>query len=120
MAVVGKVLVVGGSLAGMCCAIQMSKVGIAVDLVEIDPHWKSLGAGITITGPTLRALRTVGVLPEVMAAGATWNSMKVHDKAGTLLEEAPLHALGPDLPTTGAILRPLLHKILATKTQGSG
>jgi 2-polyprenyl-6-methoxyphenol hydroxylase-like FAD-dependent oxidoreductase len=120
MAAVGSVLVVGGSMAGMSCAIQMRKAGIAVDLVEIDPTWKAVGAGITITGPTLRALKTVGVLPEVLAAGATWNSMKVHDKAGTLLEEAPLHALGPDLPTTGAILRPLLHKILAAKTTASG
>jgi 2-polyprenyl-6-methoxyphenol hydroxylase-like FAD-dependent oxidoreductase len=120
MAAVGRVLVVGGSLAGMSCAIQMRKAGIAVDLVEIDPTWKALGAGITITGPTLRALKTLGVLPEVMAAGATWNSMRVHDKSGTLLEEAPLHAIGPDLPTTGAILRPLLHKILADKTRASG
>jgi len=120
MAAVGSVLVVGGSMAGMSCAIQLRKAGIAVDLVEIDPTWKAVGAGITITGPTLRALKTIGVLPEVLAAGATWNSIKVHDKAGTLLEEAPLHALGPDLPTTGAILRPLLHKILAAKTAASG
>lgn len=120
MAAIGRILVVGGSMAGMSCAIQMRKAGIAVDLVEIDPTWKALGAGITITGPTLRALKTVGVLSEVMAAGATWNSMRVHDKSGTLLEEAPLHAIGPDLPTTGAILRPLLHKILADKTRASG
>ena len=120
MAAVGRILVVGGSMAGMSCAIQMRKIGIAVDLIEIDPTWKALGAGITITGPTLRALKTVGVLPAVMAAGATWNSMRVHDKSGALLEEAPLHAIGPDLPTTGAILRPLLHKILADKTRESG
>jgi len=120
MAAVDRVLVVGGSMAGMSCAIQMRKAGIAVDLVEIDPTWKAVGAGITITGPTLRALKTIGVLPEVLAAGATWNSIKVHDKAGTLLEEAPLHAIGPDLPTTGAVLRPLLHKILAAATTASG
>ena len=120
MAAVDRVLVVGGSMAGMSCAIQMRKAGIAVDLVEIDPTWKAVGAGITITGPTLRALNTIGVLPQVLAAGATWNSIKVHDKAGTLLEEAPLHAIGPDLPTTGAVLRPLLHKILAAATTASG
>ena len=120
MAAVDRVLVVGGSMAGMSCAIQMRKAGIAVDLVEIDPTWKAVGAGITITGPTLRAIKTIGVLPEVLAAGATWNSIKVHDKAGTLLEEAPLHAIGPDLPTTGAVLRPLLHKILAAATTASG
>src|ERR1700691_3417851 len=70
---IGKVLIVGGGVAGMSCAIQMRKAGIAVDLIEIDPTWRSYGAGISITGPTLRALRTVGVLDEVLEAGATWN-----------------------------------------------
>ena len=50
MAAVGKVLVIGGGFSGMAAAIQMRKVGIAVDLVEIDPDWRPLGAGITING----------------------------------------------------------------------
>jgi 2-polyprenyl-6-methoxyphenol hydroxylase-like FAD-dependent oxidoreductase len=120
MAAIGKVLIVGGSLAGMSCAIEMRKAGIAVDLIEIDASWRSYGAGITITGPTLRALQTVGVLSEVTAAGATWNGVKVHDKSGKLLEEAPIPPLGRDLPSAGGIMRPLLHKILADKTRASG
>ena len=120
MAVVGRVLVVGGSVAGMSCAIQMRKAGIAVDLIEIDPSWRMYGAGITITGPTLRALRTIGVLGAVTAAGATWSGAKVFDKSGRLLEELTFPTLTSDLPATGGIMRPVLHKMLSTKTLESG
>jgi 2-polyprenyl-6-methoxyphenol hydroxylase-like FAD-dependent oxidoreductase len=111
-----KVLIVGGSVAGMSCAIQMRKAGFAVDLVEMDRDWKSYGAGLTITGPTLRALDTLGVLQPVLAAGATWNGLKVHDKAGALLEQITFPTLSDTLPATGGIMRPLLHKILSART----
>ncbi len=116
MASVSKALIVGGGVAGMSCAIQMRKAGIIVDLIDIDPHWRVYGAGITITGPTLRALQTIGVLNRVIAAGATWNGAKVHDKAGTLLDELVTPPLSPDLPATAGIMRPLLHNILSAKT----
>jgi len=120
VAAVGKILIVGGGVAGMSCAIQMRKAGIAVDLVEIDPSWRIYGAGITITGPTLRALRTIGVLDEVLAQGAAWNGAKVHDKAGTLLESVTFPPLAEDLPGTGGVMRPVLHKILSAKTLAAG
>jgi 2-polyprenyl-6-methoxyphenol hydroxylase-like FAD-dependent oxidoreductase len=113
-------LIVGGSVAGMSCAIQMRRAGLAVDLVEIDPTWRAYGAGITMTGPTLRALRTLGVLHEVIAAGATWNGAKVYSQAGVLLEDVTFPAIDEDLPSTGGIMRPALHKILSDKTMESG
>jgi 2-polyprenyl-6-methoxyphenol hydroxylase-like FAD-dependent oxidoreductase len=120
VAKVGKVLVIGGGIAGMCCAIQMRKAGVAVDLIEIDPEWRIYGAGITITGPTLRALRTVGVLDEVIAQGATWNGAKVHDQFGNLLEDVTFPPLAEGLPTTGGVMRPILQRILSAKTLAAG
>ncbi|MGA2190779.1 MAG: FAD-dependent oxidoreductase [Steroidobacteraceae bacterium] len=117
---VRKVLIVGGSVAGMSCAIQMRKAGLAVDLIEIDPAWRAYGAGITVTGPTLRALRTLGVLHQVIAAGATWDGAKIHDQAGVLLEEIAFPALALDVPANGGIMRPALHKILSERTLESG
>jgi 2-polyprenyl-6-methoxyphenol hydroxylase-like FAD-dependent oxidoreductase len=111
-----KVLVVGGSVAGMSCAIQLRKAGVEVDLIDIDPAWRMYGAGITITGPTLRVLRAVGVLDQVVAAGATWNGAKLHNEAGELLQEIPFPPLAPDLPATGGVMRPVLHKILSART----
>lgn len=120
MAIVDKVLIVGGGMAGMSCAIQMRKAGIDVDLIEIDPSWRIYGAGITITGPTLRALQTVGVLDEVVAQGATWNGVKVHDKSGRLLESVTFPPLAEGLPTTGGVMRPALHRILSAATLAAG
>jgi len=120
MARIDKALIIGGGIAGMSCAIQLRKIGIAVDLVEVDPDWRAHGAGLTITGPTLRALQTIGVLDEVKAHGATWSGAKVHDAQGKLLEEIPIPPLSVDLPATGGIMRPELHKILSARTLDAG
>ena len=44
VAAIDKVLIVGGGVAGMSCAIQMRKRGIEVDLIDIDANWRSYGA----------------------------------------------------------------------------
>ena len=45
-----KVLVIGGGFSGMTAAIQLRKAGADVELVEIDPGWRTYGAGITLAG----------------------------------------------------------------------
>ena len=116
MASVKKALIVGGGVAGMSFAIQLRKLGVEVDLVDLDPQWRSYGAGLTVTGPTLRALRSIGVVEEVIAQGATWNSIKVHNQAGEFLTMFDQQPIADGLPATGGIMRPVLHKILSTKT----
>ena len=41
---VRKVLIVGGGFSGMTAAIEFQRAGFQVDLVEIDPNWRSYGA----------------------------------------------------------------------------
>ncbi|MHB8287418.1 MAG: FAD-dependent monooxygenase, partial [Caulobacteraceae bacterium] len=120
MSLVKKVLIVGGGLGGMACAIQMRRAGVEVDLIDIDPQWRVYGAGITITGPTLRALRSLGVLDEVKANGGFWSGGKVFDRAGVLIEELSIPALDEEIPGNGGILRPVLHKILSERTRAVG
>lgn len=120
LASAGKVLVVGGSVGGMSAAISMRRAGFEVDLIDIDPNWRVYGAGITITGPTLRALRTLGVLDQVEANGATWDGAYVYTRDGKLVEELKFEKIDGTLPATGGIMRPVLHKILSTKTREVG
>jgi 2-polyprenyl-6-methoxyphenol hydroxylase-like FAD-dependent oxidoreductase len=115
-----KVLIVGGGIGGMSCAISLRRAGISVDLVEIDPAWKIYGAGITITGPTLRALQTLGVLDEIKQYGATWQGARVFTQSGDLIEELSSPPLGGGLPGNGGIMRPELHRILSTRTLAAG
>ncbi|MRV73774.1 NAD(P)-binding protein [Duganella sp. FT92W] len=121
MAMVNKVLVIGGGIGGMCSAIQLRKQGVEVDLVEIDPDWRVYGAGITISGPTLRAFREIGVLDEIMAHGWCADGFKVALPDGTVVAEYTTpRVAGPDVPGGGGIMRPVLARILANATRAAG
>ena len=50
-----SVLIVGGGFSGMAAALELRKTRADVAIVEIDPRWRSYGAGITLGAPTLRA-----------------------------------------------------------------
>ncbi len=122
MALVNKVLVIGGGVGGMCAAIQLRKQGIEVDLVEINPNWAPDGAGITISGPTLRALREVGVIDEVLRLGGHWSAVDICGPQGDVKMTVPVvPASGADdLPGAGGIMRPVLADILGHATQRAG
>jgi 2-polyprenyl-6-methoxyphenol hydroxylase-like FAD-dependent oxidoreductase len=118
---IGKALIVGGGFSGMSAAIQLRKVGVDVDLVEIDPGWRSYGAGITVGGAALRAFRTIGVLDEIMRLGAVTDGCDLFTSQGHFIAQLPTpRCAGGDVPGSGGIMRPVLAKILAEATRASG
>lgn len=122
MALVKKVLIVGGGIGGMCAAIMLRRQGTAVDLVEINPQWAPDGAGITISGPSLRSLREVGVVDEVLRRGGSWSAIDICDANGQLKITVPVaSALGAEnLPGGAGIMRTVLADILGEATQHAG
>ena len=116
-----KALVVGGGIGGMCAAIELRKRGVHVDLVEIDPQWRVYGAGITISGPTLRAFKSVGVLDAIMAQGWCADGLDLFLANGKQIDtlQSPRIA-GKEVPGAGGIMRPVLAGILADATRASG
>lgn len=115
------VLVIGGGFSGMATAIQCAKLGLAVDLVEIDPGWRSYGAGISIGGPTLRALRTIGVLDAFFERGHGGDGVNLYTAGGQPIGTLPTpRVAGEDVPGGGAIMRPVLADILANATRAAG
>ena len=118
---VKSVLVVGGGIAGMCAAIELRKRALAVDLVEADPQWSVYGAGITINGPSLRALDAIGVLPAILEQGAASDGLDLFLANGTPIGSIP--AAGPPgspIRGTAGIVRPALARILSTATAAAG
>ncbi|MBV8441188.1 MAG: FAD-dependent oxidoreductase [Hyphomicrobiales bacterium] len=105
----------------MSAAIQLRKAGAHVDLVEIDPGWRSYGAGISLGGATLRAFRTLGILDEFLERGAAADGVDLFTGSGHLIAKLPTPRIaGPDVPGGGAIMRPALAEILARETKASG
>lgn len=120
-ALIQSALVVGGGFSGMSAAIELRKRGIAVDLIEIDPQWRNYGAGISIGGPTLRALRTLGVLERFLEEGYACDGLDIFSPSGQLLTQVPTpRVAGDDVPGSGAVMRPVLAQILADATRASG
>ncbi|CCD89383.1 putative monooxygenase with FAD/NAD(P)-binding domain [Bradyrhizobium sp. ORS 285] len=121
MAVVSRVLTIGGGFSGMAAAIQMRRAGIAVDLVELDASWRPEGAGITVSGPTLRALDQIGVLGEFKRRGYLSDGVELFTPAGHRIGEIPTpKPVGSDVPGGGGIMRPELGRILADETRAAG
>lgn len=114
---VQRALVVGGGIGGMSTAISLRKQGIEVDLIDLDPQWRVYGAGITITGATLRAFKALGILDAVMEQAYTGEGIQICDVNGNPLHRVPTPvADGSDTPGCGGIMRPILHKILSSLT----
>lgn len=116
-----RILIIGGGFSGMSAAIELRKRGAEVDLVEIDPGWRSYGAGISLGGATLRAFRTLGVLDAFLQQGNASDGVQLCAPHGPKVAELPTPRLaGPDVPGGGAIMRPVLARILAEATRASG
>jgi 2-polyprenyl-6-methoxyphenol hydroxylase-like FAD-dependent oxidoreductase len=119
---VKRVLIAGGGIAGMALAIVLQRAGIAAEIAEIAKDWRVTGAGITITGPTLRALDRLGLLDAVIGQGYCYDATRICDAAGNVILASRVSGrpMGPRIPNGGGILRPVLHGILAAATRASG
>jgi 2-polyprenyl-6-methoxyphenol hydroxylase-like FAD-dependent oxidoreductase len=109
----GKILVVGGGVAGLTLAVAARRRGIDVEVAEIMPRWDILGVGISLTGPTLRALKSIGLIDQCVAVSFGFNRIVFADAAGGEVGALSMPPLsGPDYPATVAIGRPALHDVL--------
>jgi len=121
MRLVKTALVVGGGIAGMCTAIELRKRGVAVDLLELDKEWKVTGAGISINGAALRALKSIGVVEEVLELGAGSDGVNLCAANGTVVGQLPTPRIaGPDIAGAAGILRSVLAGILSRATVSAG
>lgn len=109
---IATALVVGGGIGGMATAISLAERGVAVELVDLDPEWRVYGAGITITGPTLRAYRHLGMLDAIKAEGAITSKTRLFRYDGTHILDLDEPVIEEGLPATGGIMRPVLHRIM--------
>lgn len=120
MAEVKNALIVGGGIGGMATAIRLAEQGIAVDLIDLDPEWRVYGAGITITGPTLRAYKRLGLIDAIKEHGAITNGSRIFRFDGLHLRDLDEPALEEGLPATGGIMRPVLHHIMQDRVRALG
>jgi 2-polyprenyl-6-methoxyphenol hydroxylase-like FAD-dependent oxidoreductase len=116
-----KVLIIGGGFSGMSAAMLLQRQGLQVTILELDPNWQTDGAGITISGPSLRAIEQIGLLDEFKQNGAITQGVDMCMADGTFIQTIDTPAVpGSSVVGGGGIMRPVLAKILAKHTLDAG
>ncbi|MDT8910164.1 FAD-dependent monooxygenase [Amycolatopsis sp. PS_44_ISF1] len=113
-------LVVGAGIGGLVAANALARRGWAVEVVEIGAVGRTAGWGLTLTGPSLRALDTLGLAGRCLDGGYGM-SVTTHVDAAGVESPMPLpRLLGPDRPAMAGIARPDLHRILLDAARARG
>ncbi len=118
-----NIAIVGGGIGGMCAAIQLKKQGKNVTLIELKDTLKPIGAGITLSAATLRALRDIGIVDKLFKIACGFSQFDMYTSEGIKIAEVPVKpAIGAeDLPATGmGILRTVLAETLEKKLRELG
>lgn len=117
---VTKALVIGGGYSGMTAAISLRRAGVAVTLIEIDPGWRTYGAGISLNGATFRLFAGLGIMEAFLEVGATCEGVHMRGPDDRIVLELPTPPMGPGIPGSGGVMRPVLARILADQVRAAG
>ncbi|QDZ13598.1 FAD-dependent oxidoreductase [Humibacter ginsenosidimutans] len=116
-----NIAVVGGGIAGLTAATALSRQGHRVEVLERQSEWPAVGWGLTLTGPALRALRSIGLDQACIAVGYPIDSINNCDVRGVTFHTVePPSLLGPGEPVMVGIGRPALSRVLREAAQNAG
>ncbi len=122
MASISKALIVGGGIAGLSCAVSLSRAGVHCDVVEVGNSWG--GASIGITGRAADALGELGIHEECLAASTPFprdsTVASQFDATGQLVSPGPPRPDWPGSKLGMGVYRSALLKSLADAAKRQG
>jgi len=114
-----SVLIIGGGIGGLAAATALASLGVAVTVAEKRPGNQVLGVGINQPANSLRVLRDLGVLDDILADGYLIDRTSFFDHKGTLVADIP-SSLGGDVPANCALRRSALADVLYNAATAAG
>ena len=100
MAGIGRILVVGGEIAGLSVAAALHRKGLTPELVERSTAWPAIGAGINLPANGVRVLRALDAVAGIERFGAV-----IRRWGGSLISAAKCSAR-PISTTSGSMSGP--------------
>src|SRR5580692_710715 len=120
MSKIRRVLVVGGGVGGLTAAAALARRGVEVVLIERRQSFDVPGVGLGQPANALRIYDALGVLPELLASGFSYDRMFIFDPNRELIVEHKF-LLGDDrVPAFCALSRLRLHEILLAAAERAG
>jgi len=110
-----RILIIGGGIAGLTTALALQKMNLDFIVLEAVPEIKAVGAGISLAGNAMRALKKLGVDEEVKRRGHLISSMIIEDDKGKRISIMDAEKLSREHGLDNvAIHRADLHQVLLT------
>jgi 2-polyprenyl-6-methoxyphenol hydroxylase-like FAD-dependent oxidoreductase len=117
---VGRVLVVGGGIGGLTAATAFAQRGVEVVLIERRAGFDVPGVGLGQPANALRIYAALGVLPEILASGFSYDRMYIFDRDRELIVEHKFLLGDKTVPAFCALSRLRLHEILLAAAKRAG
>jgi len=115
-----RVLVVGGGVGGLTAATAFAQRGVEAVLIERRPAFDIPGVGLGQPANALRIYDALGVLPEVLASGFSYDHMCIFDPGRELIVRHKFLLGDERIPAFCALSRLRLHEILLAAAQRAG
>jgi len=114
MADCGRILIVGGGIAGLTLATALHQLGFRPEVVERSPNWESIaiGAGIGVQPNGMRIMNALDMGPAIEERGWIIRRWRFCDQQGGLLSETDLERLWGGVGSWVSIARTDLHDVL--------
>ncbi|CAL9286776.1 FAD-dependent monooxygenase [Streptomyces sp. SudanB182_2057] len=86
-----NIAIAGGGIGGLAAALACARSGLTVQVLERNPDFTELGAGIQLAPNAFRALDLLGVAEQVRASAVPVDSLRLLDaRSAATLAELPL------------------------------
>jgi 2-polyprenyl-6-methoxyphenol hydroxylase-like FAD-dependent oxidoreductase len=113
-------LVIGGGVGGLTAATALAQRGVEVVLIERRPTFDVPGVGLGQPANALRVYDALGVLPEILTTGFSYDRMCIFDANRELIVEHKFLLGDETVPATCALSRLQLHEILLGAARRAG
>ncbi len=122
MAKVERAMIVGAGIAGLAAYTSLAQDGIEAEVIERTPDVDVYGVGICQPANSLRVLKRMGVLEEILDTGWAFDKWLFFDQDENLVVEVPsLLGRGEDgVPAEVGLMRPELHRVLIEAAEREG
>jgi 2-polyprenyl-6-methoxyphenol hydroxylase-like FAD-dependent oxidoreductase len=114
------ILIIGGGIGGLACAIGFGQRGHKVTVIERDPNWAVYGVGITQQANVVRAVAELGIRDDYLSAGFGFDAVEIYAPDGTRLARVPSPRLAEGYPANLGMGRPALHELLGRRAKAVG
>ena len=116
----GRILVVGGGIGGLTAAAALGQRGFAVTVAERSDGTGVEGVGISQQANVVRALASLGLAEDYLAAGYAYGAVEIYAPDGALIARTPSRSLIEGYPASLGIPRPALLRVLRAAADRAG